>query len=240
MLRINEEPVRTGLSRYFALHEHQRSIIVCEEKKLIYMKPAKTAGTSILRNSLQKHLPGIIHLKDHPEKFQAWLQKTTDEELEEYFIFSVVRNPWDRLVSVASYLNIPFHDFIHNMQEYRNDPRIRAHSWPLHLYTHYDGNRFVDMICRFECLQSDFNLICDEIGITREKLPFSNKSKHEHYSKYYGDEEYEIVADLYTKDIAYFGYMFEPEQTLNIETITARILARKARNFLLHLPFIRR
>ena len=208
-IRESKTPVRNGLSAYLCSHEHPGGIIVCEKKKFIYMKPARTAGTSILRNHLEKHLPRIIHLKDHPEEFHAWLEGISDQELDDYFIFSVTRNPWDRIVSVASRFKVPLPDLVHNIDHYWKDqPKIRSHSLPIYLYTHSNGKRFVDMVCRFESLQTDFNVVANRIGIDQGRLPHANRSIHKHYSKYYGKEERDIVAELYSKDIEYFGYTF--------------------------------
>ena len=91
-------PTREGLAEYLRSHEHPGGIIVCEQPKFVYMKPTKTAGTSILRAGLEKRVPGIFHHKDRPEKFAEWINRITDDELEDYYIFTVVRNPWDRLV----------------------------------------------------------------------------------------------------------------------------------------------
>lgn len=212
MLRtLHDKPVRSGLSDYLRSHTHRGGIIACKEQKFLYMKAGKTAGTSIYRKDLERRIPGIVSgQRDSLQRqIDQWLATVTDEELEDYFIFTVVRNPWDRLVSVASYLKIPFRELVHNYWKYWEDEEVRTHVLPCHHYSHHDGVRFADMICRFECIQADFNLICDHLGIERRKLVHSNKSSHVHYSQFYGDEEREIVADLYAKDIEYFGYMFE-------------------------------
>ena len=209
--RKNSKSNRTGVSAYFLSHAHQGGIIVCEERKFIYMKPGRTAGTSILRGHLEKHLAGVIHRKDHPQAFQAWLERISDKELDEYFIFSVVRNPWDRLVSAAAFFQVPFLKLVRNIHEYWKNEFVRMHLLPLHLYTHCNGTRFVDVICRFETLQADMDLVFDQIGLERTRLPNLNQSRHEHYSRLYGQEEMAIVEQLYAKDIEYFGYVFEED-----------------------------
>jgi len=204
---------KEGLSQYLAGHEHTGGIIVSIAKKMIYMKPTKTAGTSILRNCLEKKIEGIIHGKDHPVEFDKWLKNITDEQLEDYFIFSVVRNPYDRLVSIASYFKIPFADFAADIEKYRQEQNVKIHSLPLHLYTHAHGRPFVDYICRFECLQFDFNIVCDHLGIERMPLPHVNKSKHRHYTTYYNQAARRTVENIYKKDLQYFGYSFEERKS---------------------------
>lgn len=199
---------RTGLADYLRSHEHRGGIIVCEERGFVYMKAAKTAGTSILRAGLERRLPGIVHLKDHPVAFQRWLDTITDRALERYFIFSVVRNPWDRLVSVAAHFGIPPQALANDIERYRRQESVRVHSVPLHLYTHLNGVPFVDMICRFERLQADMDVCFDRIGLPREKLAFVNRTRHEHYSTYYGEREIAAVGSFYRQDVEYFGYSF--------------------------------
>jgi hypothetical protein len=200
--------IRTGLASYLRSHEHAGGIIVCERLKFIYMKPAKTAGTSLLRETLEKSVTDIFHFKDHPNIFNHWINNITDRELETYFIFSVVRNPWERMVSLATYFDVPFAEFVRNFDAYLEDKNIGVHSLPLSRYTHIGDIQFVDLIARFENLQQDINLVFDRIGIGRQKLPHVNKSDHKHFSYYYTQTEIEKVAEIYKKDIKFYGYSF--------------------------------
>jgi hypothetical protein len=135
----------------------------------------------------------------------------------EYFSWTFVRNPYDRLVS--SYINKvvdkhqgglkkyrhikTFKEFVHKLENVSGktcDRHIRS------LYTFFPPD--IDFIGRFENLQSDFNLISERLGVSDENLPHINKTNHKHYTEYYDDETVEIVKEKYADDLEMFGYEF--------------------------------
>lgn len=73
--------------------------------------------------------------------------------------------------------------------------------------TNNKGDCVLDFLGRFENLNSDFNEICNILGI-KEKLPHLRETKHSNYRKYYNKETKNIVKKIYEKDIKTFNYKF--------------------------------
>ena len=79
-------------------------IIYSEERNFIWFKNAKVAGTSMYRGIMKKEIYDLIGYKDNPEEFDKWWDNLTDEKLDDYFKFTFVRNPYDRLISAFNHI----------------------------------------------------------------------------------------------------------------------------------------
>ncbi|MDB5388456.1 MAG: chondroitin 4-O-sulfotransferase [Planctomycetaceae bacterium] len=183
------------------------------------MKAPRTGGASILRNTLEKMPLDIFNYKDHPEWFESWLSQITDVDLKQYFMFTFVRNPWDRAVSIASYFQIPFHQFAGNFQQLvTRDLNLLQHSFPLFMYTCLKSRLSVDFLGRFEMLQADFDRLCEILGLPQTNLPISSESSHEPYVNCYDFCTKGQIDQIYGQDAVYFGYQFgEPAEGLGRE-----------------------
>jgi hypothetical protein len=186
-----------------------------KEKKFIYMRITKNGGTSIGRNILQKEVKDYVVPLENKRKANNWFNEMTDDKLNDYFKFVIVRNPWDRAVSIWKYFtentkSIPecsFEEFVE--KDYFNYSRnLRMHSLCQNIYIEYNGERIVDYIARLENIDEDWKVISSKIGVS-DKLPKSNSSNHEHYSTYYTEKEINRIAEIYEKDISILGYKFE-------------------------------
>lgn len=134
---------RDGLADFLRRHAHAGGIIVCESRRFLCMKPCRTGGTSLLREFLEPRVPGIIHQKDHPKEFREWMSRITDDSLREYFIFSVIRNPWDRAVSIATYFRTPLAKFAQYLARQRVT-ETRCSSSLYHFVATYQRNTKTD------------------------------------------------------------------------------------------------
>ena len=70
-----------------------------------------------------------------------------------------------------------------------------------------NGEVMVDFIGRFENLETDFNRISDQIGISNQ-LPHVNRTKHTKYRDYYNAESKKLVHAIALRDIEMFDYEF--------------------------------
>jgi hypothetical protein len=74
-----------------------------------------------------------------------------------------------------------------------------------------NGNYIADFTIRYENLHTDFAAVCDKLGIKRLELPQISKTQRKHYTEYYNDKTRIMVAELFAKDIEYFGYQFDSQ-----------------------------
>lgn len=136
-----------------------------------------------------------------------------------YFKFSIVRNPWThaisdyywrRKVSGAEYV-----DFIEFLRRTNNSERedpegiaapIRS-NWGL--YT-LDNEIAVDYVGHFETLQDDLDEVGKRIGIplnlSKVRAKSGVRDRDRRIVDHYDEEAMALVADIYEKEIAAFGY----------------------------------
>lgn len=147
------------------------------------------------------NIAGVSSAPQHftPEKYHNQFP----QKYIKYFKFTFIRNPWDKAVSEWKYFNN-----VLNLNLNLKQSLLSSYPFPDHNLDQIIFTRNCDFVGRFETLQQDFNIVCDKIGIPRQQLPHTNKTKHIHYTEYYDDETREIVAQKYARDIEYFGYKF--------------------------------
>lgn len=145
-------------------------------------------------------------------------QEVGEEIFNNYFKFTIVRNPWDKAISQFFYMaqRPDLREYI-GMEE--NDPfkkyleltEKKLHvQWEKQYKFFQDDNddTIVDYIGRLETMQKDAATIFERLGINAE-IPHVNATRHKHYSEYYDDESRETVREMYKDDIRLLNYSFE-------------------------------
>ena len=200
--------IYTPIRRQVNLYRHQR------RQNFIFIHINKTAGSSI-----ETALELSLNHQTATEKIAQIGRPTWDRK----FSFSVVRNPWDKVVSHYHYRlqtnqtqlgehPIAFREWVKlaygdRDPHYFDNPKMfmPQHDW----LVDDAGNIAVDYICRFETLQEDFAHVCKAIK-RKAELPHTKRSQRSHYSHYYDDESRQVVTHCFQKDIDRFGYQFGP------------------------------
>jgi hypothetical protein len=194
----------------------------------IFVHIPKTAGTSIYNvleipyeyniralMTMEMNNPCLNHLP--PIQIQKFV---TPEVWNTFYKFTIVRNPYDRIVSDYRFLQpligqqydlSTFDKFVSLVERV-----VTTNAYTENLYfdhfrpqSHYFKNIKYDYIGRFENLNSDIQNILQAIG-SKGSLPWNNKSRSsdDHYHKYFNTEIKSIVDRLYTSDLEMFGYKY--------------------------------
>ncbi|MEZ6318604.1 MAG: sulfotransferase family 2 domain-containing protein [Phycisphaerales bacterium] len=200
-------------------------MLINRERRFAFVHIQKTGGTAV-REALRT-VPGTVDLgRTHKHR---WLQDAGVPE--GYFVFSFVRNPWDRLVSWWNHHQTAtpetawhawmtregiegFGDWL------RRDPYVRLVNGGArgvrvpqlaYLCDARTGRR-ADFVGRYETLEDDFRRVCDRIGVEAPTLGHVRPKgtlPHGAYAAYYDAGLRDLVAAWYDCDIEAFGYRFE-------------------------------
>lgn len=205
--------------------------IIIPKLNLGFVHIPKTAGTSLsawLFDVCNKSHLEVVEIYDHPTLDQI----QQDRNLK---IISVVRNPYDRLVSWYFYLKlktemygfpmilnqdptINFDSWVKNVPEYvfNKEPMLKHEATKPENMRHtywfavsYPQTKWLtkdpDILIRYENLIEDFKQI-QEIFDSDIPLYHLKKTDHDPYRSYYDDDIKDIVYDLYKDDFERWNY----------------------------------
>lgn len=214
-------------------------------KKIIFVHVPRTGGETIenyflaemgldqrmrpallLREKLEDEQgpPQLSHLTASQYTEYAYLSKS---EFKQYYKFSVVRNPWSRVVSFYHYLGyatkMSFDSFVlEQLDELFSTPKLDWFVAPSSDFIYSNNDELlVDFVGRFECYQHDFGVLASKLKTTQVNLPIINSSSATQsalsssyqpkpsYQSYYSLECRDKVALLYKRDVEILGYSFK-------------------------------
>jgi hypothetical protein len=189
--------------------------MIYHKHKFIFIHTEKTGGTSIEKCFVDNADEVDVEYKHH----DAWFYFKNFLYFDDYFKFTFVRNPWDRLVSAYHFykndmklIDFTFEEFIEKIGN--KESMLDSISFidyaikPCFHKIRIKGNIVVDFVGKFEKLQEDFDYVCNQIGVETVKLPHVKKTVHDYYTEYYNEEMIKIVEQAYVSDITRFDYKF--------------------------------
>lgn len=198
---------------------------ICYTLKIIFVHIPRTGGSS-MENQLMKqlnvgeHSRFVFEINNPVPNRVVGHYKLSDYSyyvnLDDYYTFSIVRNPWDLLVSYYEYFRkkdktdivnvislLSFEEFI----IYLDKLKLK------HKVTNFDewitvGNKSVNFVAKLENLNDDYKIICNQLDIEYKQIVKSNTSTRNTYTEYYNSKTKDIVFNLFKNDIIRYGYEY--------------------------------
>ena len=220
ILRVVRPEMGDDLLSLRDAEEGEEIIRKFDKHQCIFVHIPKTAGIAVKKSLFGMRGGTHRRLRNYKILFG-------EKEFTEYFKFTFVRNPWDRVVSAYEYLReggmnesdrrwsenvlAQFDGFERFITEWLAETGGygQIHFMPQYEFICLDGTEpRVDYIGRFEQINEDFNVICRELGIDASLSSENESKRRSDYKKYYNQRTRQIVKDMYSEDIDLFSYKF--------------------------------
>ncbi len=215
-------------------------MILSRGRRYIFVHAPKTGGTSLALALEARAMANDIMLGDTPKarrrrgrvkdvatSGRLWKHSmltdlyglVTQDEIEAFFVFTLVRNPWDRMVSYYHWLReqtfdhpavglaqrLSFSDFLHT-----DEVQAGMREFPYSRYVRDAGGvDRADLYIRLEHLKDDLVPLERHLGFNLGEIPHENFSNRlRDHRAYYSDRDVDCVRIGCESDILAFGYRF--------------------------------
>ena len=217
-------------------------MILSRGRRYIFIHIPKTGGTALTLALEARAMKDDVIVGDTPKARarkgrlkgmetagRLWKHSTlsdirglaADAEISDFFTFTLVRNPWDRMVSYYHWLKVQSfahpavalakaYDFNAFLAAPETRAAIKANPYASYV-TDASGKERCDLFLRLEHFQADAAPLEAHLGFRLGALPKVNPSdRARDWRPYYSDAGAAVVAEICATDIARFGYHFEP------------------------------
>ncbi len=215
-------------------------MIISHGRRYIFAHIPKTGGTSLALALEARAMKDDILIGDTPKAVKRrarvkalqgsgrlWKHsKLSDihgvvsaDEMADFFVMTLVRNPWDRMVSYYHWLQLQGFDhpavtlskslnFNRFLQQEQIQTSISGSPYTAYT-TDRNGADRCNLFARVEDLKNDLKPLEKHLGFSLGKLERVNTSPRDpDYRGYYNDADADIVARICAADIARFNYRF--------------------------------
>ena len=195
-----------------AVRGWQRTLRQRYLRPYVFIHINKTGGSSIER--------ALRISQDHSTAWEKY-QQLGHKAWQRKFVFAIVRNPWDKVVSHYHYRvktnqsglgdnTIPFREWLLRCYrdedpQYYDQPRMFMPQW--RWLVDEKGLSLVDFVGRFETLDQDFATISNRLSLGAS-LGHVKPSSRGSYQSYYDDETRVLIQSCFEEDVEAFGYRF--------------------------------
>jgi hypothetical protein len=150
----------------------------------------------------------------------------------DYFSFTFVRNPYDRIVSAYKYFRklkeghrwykrnsiisdaanqMSFGEFVNHIPDFMKLMKREKGSFESGIHFQPFGyfiDQSIDLIGRFENIQQDYAAILSRLKLHSKPLPKTNSTNNQNYQQLYIEETKKLVYNIYQEDIEKYNYNF--------------------------------
>jgi hypothetical protein len=219
---------------------YHRAMILSRGRRYIFVHAPKTGGTSLALALEARAMADDIMLGDTPKarkrrrrvqgmaaSGRLWKHAmltdlyglVTQDEIEDFFVFTLVRNPWDRMVSYYHWLRGQSFDHpavalakTAEFSAFLNAPQtiaaMRANPYGRYV-TDAQGIERADLFIRLEHLRDDLAPLEVHLGFDLGEIPHENRSERAaDWRGYYDADDAALVAEACAPDIRRFSYSF--------------------------------
>lgn len=215
-------------------------MIISHGRKYIFVHIPKTGGTSLSLALEAKAMKDDILIGDTPKakkrrkRYQdvqtsgrLWKHArltdiyglATQDQIESYFVFTIVRNPWDRMVSYYHWLKAQSfkHPVVgiareYSFAEFLMNPVVQQglqNDATRHYTCDRGGIERCNMHLKMEELAKDVQHLEQHLGVKLPELPHHNRSeRHKNYANYYDTDSKDMISKVFADDIKRFEYKF--------------------------------
>jgi hypothetical protein len=189
-------------------------------EKITFIHIPRTTGLSI-KHWLKTHCNSPYREDTNHPKYSTFLGDDSKN-----FSFTVVRNPWDRMVSMYRYLRViaqsnEYPTLLVNDITNKNFPSFytwldRLHTFKKHESLWFDTSTQqiewfdlkIDTVVKFENYDNDMIQIKDYLNLYADIPKINSSSRMADYKYYYNTKTKNIVGKAFENDIETFNYKF--------------------------------
>tara|TARA_A200000159_G_scaffold156033_1_gene170503 strand:+ start:1593 stop:2144 length:552 start_codon:yes stop_codon:yes gene_type:complete len=179
------------------------------DKQFIFLHPGKCGGSTIKHEFLaasRKHQFDILHTKQH-KTLDFFLNLIVDRNLDpdDFFKFTIVRNPWDRAVSWYYHWHMVY--------------QPEGEKEPFNKWLKSKGKRLsfvdfsqMDYVIKLEEIDVGMTQVFNKLEIPQQRvkhhITYGTGRPKKEYKEYYDSETKQLVHDINRDMIKKFNYTF--------------------------------